>query len=236
MEEGSRTGGVPGHDEPVNLGTTDTPAARRAAAPGWRDPRLWVGVAIVAASVLVGALVLGGSDDTVPVWAAADAMGAGHVLTSDDLTVRRVHFADGDDAALYLPADRQLPSGRRLLRDVGAGELVPQEAVGSASGESLREVPVAVAPDQVPGAVGVGDPVDVYLRPGTRSGCEGSPVCSGNPVLTGVTVLDAPPADEAFGSDGSRMLVLGMGDGDARRFFRLLASTDNPTLTVVGRG
>jgi hypothetical protein len=32
------------------------------------------------------------------------------------------------------------------------------------------------------------------------------------------------------------MLVLGMGDGDARRFFRLLASTDNASLTVVGRG
>src|SRR6195952_1575831 len=94
VEEGSRTGRVTGHDESVNLGMTDTPAARRAAAPGWRDPRLWVGVAIVAASVLVGALVLGSSDDTVPVWAAGDAMGAGHVLTSDDLTVRRVRFAD----------------------------------------------------------------------------------------------------------------------------------------------
>jgi len=215
---------------------TDTPAAKRAAAPGWRDPRLWVGVAIVAASVLVGALVLGGSDDTVPVWAAGDSLGAGHVLTSDDLTVRRVHFADDGDAGLYLPADRQLPADLRLLRAVGAGELVPRAAVGPASGVSLREVPVPVPPDQVPGRVGVGDTVDVYLRPGSRSGCSGTRVCSGRPVLAGVTVLDAPPADEAFGSDGSRMLVLGMGDADARRFFRLLASTDNPSLTVVGRG
>src|SRR3954453_17468240 len=166
-------GAVPGHDGPVNLGITDTPAARRAAAPGWRDPRLWVGVAIVAASVLVGALVLGSSDDTVPVWAAGDAMGAGHVLTSDDLTVRRVHFADDGDAALYLPADQQLPADLRLLHAAGAGEpgrspgggaggLVPQSAVGPASGVSLREVPVSVAPDQVPGRVGVGDVVDVY--------------------------------------------------------------------------
>ena len=215
---------------------TDTPAARRAAAPGWRDPRLWVGVAIVAASVLVGALVLGSSDDTVPVWAAGDAMGAGHVLTSDDLTVRRVHFADDAAASLYLPADRELPPDLRLLRAVGAGELVPSAAVGPAGGESVREVPVSVAPDQVPGAVDVGDTVDVYLRPGSRSGCAGSLVCSGRPVVAGVTVLDAPPTDEAFGSDGSRMLVLGMGDGDARRFFRLLASTDNASLTVVGRG
>ena len=90
---------------------TDTPTARRAQAPGWRDPRLWIGVAVVAASVLVGALVLGTSDDTVAVWAATDTMGAGHALTADDLTVRRVGFADADDATLYVAADEQLPSG-----------------------------------------------------------------------------------------------------------------------------
>jgi hypothetical protein len=119
---------------------------------------------------------------------------------------------------------------------VGAGELVPAAAVGPAADTDVREVPVSVAPDQVPAAVGVGDAVDVYLRPGSRSGCAGSPVCSGRPVLAGVTVLDAPPADDAFGADGSRMLVLAMDDAAARRFFRLLASTDNPALTIVGRG
>ena len=51
-----------------------------------------------------------------------------------------------------------------------------------------------------------------------------------------MTVLDAPPADQAFGSEGGRMLVLGVSDADAHRFFRLLASTDDPSLTVVGRG
>jgi hypothetical protein len=40
-----------------------TPPATRATTPGWRDPRMWVGIAIVAASVVIGALVLGASDD-----------------------------------------------------------------------------------------------------------------------------------------------------------------------------
>jgi hypothetical protein len=215
---------------------TDTPTARRASAPGWRDPRLWIGVAVVAASVLVGALVLGTSDDTVAVWAATDTMGPGHALTSGDLTVRRVGFADAADAQLYLGADEQLPSGLRLLHGVAAGELLPRAAVGSGDDETLRQVPVSVASDQVPGSVGEGDVVDVYLRPSTHSGCAGTPVCSGQPVLAGVTVLDAPPADEAFGAQGGRMLVLGVHDIDAHRFFRLLASTDDPALTVVGRG
>jgi hypothetical protein len=220
----------------VNLGITDIPAARRASAPGWRDPRLWVGLVIVAASVLVGAVVLGSSDDTVPVWAAADSLGSGQVLTGDDLAVRRVRFDDPDAASLYFGADEQLPADLRLSRDVGAGELLPRAAVSPAADRDLRQVPVSVAPDQVPAAVGVGDAVDVYVRPATRSGCQDSPVCDGRPALSGVTVLDAPPRDEAFGSDGSRMLVLGMSGAEAQRFFRLLASTEDAALTVVGRG
>jgi hypothetical protein len=215
---------------------TDTPSARRTAAPGWRDQRLWIGVAIVAASVLAGALVLGTSDDTVPVWAASTTMGAGQTITAGDLTVRRVRFADSSDAALYLDADRPLPADQRLLRGIGAGELLPRAAVGPAADVSLRRVPISVAPDQIPRDVAVGTDVDVYLRPSSHSGCQDAPVCNGRPVLVGVTVLDAPPVDQEFGSDGGRMLVLGMSSGQAHRFFRLFSSTDDPALTVVGRG
>lgn len=224
----------------MNLGITSAspgaPAARRASAPGWRDPRLWLGVAIVAASVLLGALVLGTSDDTVPVWAASDSLGAGHVLTGDDLAVRRVRFDDADAATLYFRADRQLPADLRLNRAVGAGELLPRAAVEAGSTRDERQVPVSVAPGQVPASVGVGDRVDVYLRPGSHTGCQDSTVCDGRPVVAGVTVLDAPATDDTFGGDGTRTLVLGMSGAEAERFFRLLASTEDATLTVVGRG
>ncbi len=236
VDEGLPHGGDRRHDESVNLGITDVPAARRSSPPGWRDPRLWIGLAIVAASIVVGAAVLGTSDETVPVWAAADPLGSGHVLTADDLVVRRVRFADADAATPYLRADQQLPADLRLEHDVAAGELLSRSAVSRAAGRDLREVPVSVAPDQVPGAVGVGDVVDVYLRPGSRSGCPGTAVCDGLPVLSGVSVSDAPVADGTFGSDGSRMLVLAMSTGEAERFFRLLATTDDASLTVVGRG
>ena len=215
---------------------TDAPPATRASAPGWRDPRLWVGIAIVAASVVLGALVLGSSDDTVPVWAAADTMAAGPVLTSGDLTVRRVRFADSGGEALYFTADEQLPAHLHLVRGVGAGELLPHAAVGSADPARLRQVPISVAADQVPTGVGKGTLVDVYLRPSAHGACRASPVCDGRPVLSGVSVLDAPAVDSEFGSDGQRMLVLGMSEADARAFFRVLASSEDPALTVVGRG
>jgi hypothetical protein len=236
VDEGLPPGHDRRHDERVNLGITDVPAARRSAPPGWRDPRLWIGLAIVAASIVAGALVLGTSEQTVPVWAAADSLGAGHVLRADDLAVRRVRFDDEDAMTLYFRADQQLPADLRLSHDLAAGELVPRAAVSRSDSRDLRQVPVSVPPDQVPRAVGVGDLVDVYLRPGSHTGCEGSSVCDGLPVLSGVTVVDAPPADEAFGSDGSRMLVLAVSADQAERFFRLLATTDDAALTVVGRG
>jgi hypothetical protein len=220
----------------VDLGIREVPVARRASSPGWRDPRLWVGLAIVAASVVTGALLLGSSDDTVPVWAAADSLGAGHVLTSGDLAVRRVRFDDPDAASLYLRADQQVPPDLTLGHDVGAGELVPRAALAPGDQQELRQVPISVSPGQVPAAVRVGDAVDVYVRPAAQAGCAGSPVCDGRPALTDVTVLADPPVDEAFGSDGSRSLVLGMSGAQAQRFFRLLATTDGAALTVVGRG
>jgi hypothetical protein len=215
---------------------TDTPAATRSGTPGWRDARLWVGVAIVAASVLAGAMVLGASDGTVPVWAAAHTLGTGHVLTADDLAVRRVRFVEASDADLYYPAARARPAGLRLVHGIGAGELLPRGAVGSAATATLRQVPISVSTDQVPGDVSAGSDVDVYLRPSSRAGCQGSPVCTGRPVVSGVQVLDAPPVDQELGTGSERMLVLAMTGAEAHTFFRMLASVDQPALTVVGMG
>ena len=220
----------------VDLGIAEVPAAKRASAPGWRDPRLWLGVAIVAASVLLGSLVLGTSDETVPVWAAAEPLATGHVLTTGDLVVRRVRFDGSDAVGLYFRADRRLPADLRLSRPVGAGELVPQAAVEPVAVSDQRQVPVSVAPGQVPAAVGVGDVVDVYLRPASRTGCGDSTACDGRPVVAAVTVLDAPGPGSEFGSDGSRTLVLAMSGAQARRFFQAVSSVDDAAVTVVGRG
>jgi hypothetical protein len=220
----------------VNLGITEPLPARRALAPGWRDPRLWLGAAIVAASVVGGALVLGTSDQTVPVWVAADSLRAGHVLTGDDLAVRRVHFADSTSSGLYFRADHPLPADLRLNEGIGAGELLPRHAVRAVADVDQREVPIPVSPGEMPRSVGVGDQVDVYVRPASRAGCADSSICDGDPVLAGVTVVDAPSAADDYASDGTRMLVVGMSAGQAQRYFQVVAATEDATVTVVGRG
>jgi hypothetical protein len=219
-----------------NLGApTFVPAqpALRATAPGWRDPRLWIGIVIVAVSVVAGARLLSTADDTVSVWAVSADVGAGDVLSPDDLVATRVRFADDGDLAGYITVDERLPADLELTRGVGAGELLPRAAVGAVGSGNTLQVPVAVDAEQVPGSVSAGSVVDVYLV--APVGARRARVEPARPALAAVTVVDAPALTETFGTSGKRQLVLAVEEPEVRRFFRLLGSLDGPVVTVVRR-
>lgn len=204
--------------------------------PGWRDPRLWVGVLMVAVSVVAGAKLVGSADDTVSVWAAAGDLGAGDLVGADDLVATRIRFGDAGDLDGYFTVDDELPADLELTRGIGAGELLPRAAVGSAGESDTLQVPLAVDAEQVPGSVQSGSVVDVYLVPSTATGKGGRTPDTSEPALAAVTVVDAPALDEGFAATGKRQLVLAVADADARRFFALLGSYDSPIVTVVRRG
>ena len=213
------------------LGNTEPPQALRATAPGWRDPRLWIGVAIVAASVLVGARVLARADESVTVWTAAADLPVGHEVQESDLRATRVRFLDETDAARYLVVGRPLPEPSTLLRPVEAGELVPAAAVGDPGDDGLLSVPVSVPALSVPPDVAPGSLVDVWV---TTESDAGRPVS--RPLLTGVVVLAAPAATDGFGASGDRQLVLGVGADEEEALGRTLAAVGESGLTIVGRG
>lgn len=209
----------------------EPPAATRVGRPTWRDPRLWVGVALVAGSVLAGARLLAHADDSVSVWAARADLGAGRVLAADDLTVREVRFVDPDDQQVYLLADQPFPTDLRLARDLGAGELVARSALGAAGDPDLLTVPLAVPALAVPPDVAAGARVDVWV---TTEDAEGGSVA--RPLLTDVLVVAAPTRSDAFGSSGDRQLVLGVDRAQERQLGRTLAAVGDQAITVVGRG
>jgi len=226
------------HDDAVsrNLGSSgaphDAPAAVRATRPGWRDPRLWVGILIVAVSVVAGARVLAAADDTVTVWAAGRDMGAGDTVTAGDLVARRVRFGETAGLDHYFAASASLPTDLKLLRGVGAGELLPRTAVGRVDDDGLVQLPVAVDAELVPPSVAAGSVVDIYVLSSGGGRCASR--C--DPVLQGVTVVSASSVDEGFGAPGQRRLVLGVDDGDAGDYFEAYGSVDSPIVTVVRRG
>ncbi|HET9657978.1 MAG TPA: hypothetical protein VFP72_21680 [Kineosporiaceae bacterium] len=135
------------------------PSAARLQRPSWRDTRLLVGLLIVLVSIAFGARVVAAADDTVPVYAAAGTLVTGRSLSSSDLVVVRVRLESG--AANYLRAQSPPPAGATVLRTVGAGELVPVSAIGSAGAVQVRPVTVPVD-GALPAGLRVGDRVDVW--------------------------------------------------------------------------
>ena len=63
---------------------------------------MWIGIAIVAVSVVAGIRLVGAADDSVSVWAVTEDLGAGAVVEREQLEARSVRFADAADAGRYL--------------------------------------------------------------------------------------------------------------------------------------
>ncbi|WP_062518592.1 SAF domain-containing protein [Demequina silvatica] len=172
--------------------------AARLRPPGWRDPRLIVGVLLIVVAVIGVAALLRGADRTAPVYAAATDLAPGTVLDESNLAVAHVRVGDG-----YLEAPEQAPFGAVVTRAVGAGELVPAGAV--AAREDVDGRPVAVV-TTAPVAEGVdaGSVVDVWVTPEAGSServGESLPVSAvdreeGSFGLGGETVYVVVPADQ----------------------------------------
>ena len=130
---------------------------------GWRDPRLWIGLLIVAGSVVLGARLLAAADDSVSVWAVVGDHGAGSPVGSDDVVAVRVRFADDADLEHYLPAEDPLPDGIVLARAIGSGELLPRAAIDTDPDADTVQVPLDLEPSRVPPSVDAGSVVDVWI-------------------------------------------------------------------------
>jgi hypothetical protein len=186
------------------------PQAARARPAGWRDPRLVVGVVIVAVCVLLGARVLAAADDTVAVWSLRHDVPAGAVLHRADLAVARVHFA-GAGADRYLPASAEPADGSVALHDLSAGELLPRSAVGDGGGRALVEVPLSVAPDDLPASVVRGATVDVWVTP---NGSTPDDRARARLALEDVVVVAVPERGDSLAPQTTRQVIVGVDRAD----------------------
>jgi len=201
----TRPGHGPDVDRAGDLAGT-SPPAQRLQRRRWRDPRLWLGIVLVLFSVLVGATLFSRADDTVAVWAADSDLHAGAAVTSDDVHSTRVHFADGAEAARYLPASEPIPPGAVAARDVAAGELVATSAV-STNGSTPDRLPLAVGSAGLPADLDVGDTVDVWAVPAADAAGTGRQ--NSTQVLDDVTVTSLG-AEEAGGLDATREVAVAL--------------------------
>lgn len=218
----------------------DVPTATRAQPPGWRDPRLWIGVAIVAVSIIAGARILGAADDSVTVWAAARDVAPGDTVREDDLVSTSVRFGDATDLDHYLLTSDPLPDDLRLTRGLGAGELVPAAALGAGEEADTVIVSLAFPHELIPTNIGAGSMIELLVIPddGADDGAGGKPETSEpTTVLSDVVVIDAPSAADSLGSvSRGRQLVLGIPEAESDALTEILAASEDQRVRVLVRG
>ena len=197
QQTSSATGPVPGQ----------VPSAVRTSRPGWRDPRLWVGVALVAGSVVLGARLLAAADDMVTVWSAGSDLGVGQRLQPDDLVAQRVRFDDARALEGYLGADDELPADAVLVRAGRGRRAGTRGRARLGAGFRSRGAALSVDPERLPD-LGAGMTVDVYLLATGRDADGRRVELDPGPVLADVDVVDAGTPDGGFGSSGQRRVVV----------------------------
>jgi len=198
----------------MNTSVLDLPApvAPRLRRPGWRDPRLLAGVALVAASVVLGSWAVRTAQRTVPVYVARESIVAGQAVDLSMLAVVDVRLGSAD-VGRYLSAGVPLPEDGTALRTVGAGELVPRAAIGAADDVDVR--PVAIGLVRPPAkAVTPGAVVDLWFTPAEQADADGAaggsadaggePDESGpHPLAEGLTVAEVARPDGGLAVAGA---------------------------------
>ncbi|QGH68862.1 hypothetical protein [Pseudactinotalea sp. HY158] len=134
--------------------------------PHWRDPRLGVGVVLVAVAVALGAWTFAQADRTEPVYQASRVLTPGEPLDSSTLTLTRARLTGLSEH--YLTPDTLEP-GSVATRTIGARELVPAGAAGDPGSLDLRPMTVTTT---AASPLSAGSVVDVWVAapdPETRA-------------------------------------------------------------------
>jgi len=200
--------------------------ARRMRRPSWRDPRLGIGLVLVAGSVALGSWAVGTASATVPVYAATRALTPG-VELRDAVALVEVTPRVAD---AYLGAGADL--GATVDRVVLPGELVPVSAVVAADEVALRSI-VIPAGARLPDGVRAGARVDLWFNPDPPSGAS-TPATPAHIVAGDVVVQSVVEEQSVLGGGGfGSVQVLG---GDEVLPALLQAMSADGSLVVVPRG
>jgi hypothetical protein len=188
----------------------------------WGDARFFLGVLLVAASVIGVWLVVTAARQTVPVYAAAHTIVPGEAIGPGDLEV--VDVALGALSGTYLAAGG-LGDEAVATRTIEAGELVPAASVGQADEARTTSVVVRSAVD-VPASVEAGTVVEVWTAPLGEDGGYDEP----RVLVADATVVSVTRDDSMIGGGAAALeLVIPRADVSAT----LAAMADESALSIV---
>nr|NLD41195.1 hypothetical protein [Actinomycetales bacterium] len=189
--------------------------AARIRRPSWRDPRLGIGIVLVALSVALGTWAVAAAGRTVPVWAVSRTLTPGEELESAVVAME----VSPNLAELYISVET-VPAGV-ADRVIEAGELIPASAVVAEI--DVRTVVVTVDGDLSPLVV-AGSRVDLWLSPDDGA--------ASFPVIEDVVVRGLVESSSAFSARGASVELL-LDSGQVGTV--LTAMNDGGSMAVVPR-
>ncbi|HEY4536291.1 MAG TPA: flagellar biosynthesis protein FlgA [Enteractinococcus sp.] len=139
----------------------DKPAAApRIRTPGWRDPRLVIGILLVAISVAGVVALMQSTDAREGYWAASVDLVPGVKAQPEDFHVVQASLSEASDK--YWLASDPLPDGFYVGSTVLQGEFLAQRQVSEADPSGRQQVGVRVSED-VSDSVTTGSRADVWV-------------------------------------------------------------------------
>lgn len=165
------------------------------------DPRLFIGIGLVAASVLGVVGIVSAAERTDGAYAAPALLLPGDRVTAADLRVVPVRLGSAVDGYI---AEGELPDdGVVVTRVVAPGELVPIAAVG-ANEEADASAVVIPLRTPLPASMEPGRSVQIWAAPSEAAGVVGEPVL----IADGAVLIGSATESGMLAGDGGSVEVL----------------------------
>lgn len=167
-----------------------------------RDPRLLIGLLLVAGSVAAVVGIVAAADEGDEVLVAPRLLTAGELITADDLEPRRVTL--GLEASAYLHPNDVPAEGLIVTRTIGQGELVPIAALGDERSPRATTLVVALS-TPIGATVREGDVLDLWSAPALEAGRFGAPAV----IASGAQLVrEVQPDGIVAGAEAARVELL----------------------------
>ena len=204
--------------------------ARRLRKPGWRDPRLIVGILLVVVAVAGVLTLLSVQNKTVPVYVANQDISMGEKVESTGLDIVDVRLDSVQDH--YLTAQEALAEGLQANTLIRSGELVPLASLGGSDPQGRKPLSVELSKD-LPVAVAVGTRVDVWAA---ERGANSTTFEDPKKLLETVEVSAIHELDSGFGGTSGQVVELLVSDEDLPDMISALANEAQLTVVFAAGG
>ena len=217
-----RSGSTTGSRAVSGASSTDT--AGRLRRPGWREPRLLVGLGLVVAAVAATTATVTYGDATQSFSVADRDLEVGQTVTAEDL--RAVDLRLESTGEQYVAGADQLGEGSVVLQRVPEGQLIPTGALGRQEDIDRRPIGIPLA-TPLPSGTRPGDLVDIWAAQRDRTGGQwGEPV----QILEGAELAGVEDSAGGLGADDDATAQVLVETADVEAVVGVLSGESRVTL------